>query len=76
MYFVGLLLTLGELYEDCKMTVQELIDALIVACEGRDHSKVQVSLIKRYTNDSWCDYETPSISSFGGNEHPFEIMLE
>lgn len=58
------------------MTAQELIDALLVTCEGRDPSKAQVSLIKRYTNDSWCDYETPSISSFGGNEQLFEIMLE
>jgi hypothetical protein len=58
------------------LTVQELIDALLAECGDRDPSKVQVSLTKRYTNDSWCDYETPSISSFGGNEHPFEITLE
>ena len=58
------------------MTVQELIDALLANCGDKDPSKVQVSLIKRYTNDSWCDYETPSISSFGGNEQLFEITLE
>jgi len=58
------------------MTVQELIDALLVECGGRDPAKVEVHVVHYDHGDSWPYYTQPRVSSFGGNEHPFEITLE
>lgn len=58
------------------MTVQELIDALLVACSGRDPSKVQINVVHYDHGDSWPYYTTPAVKSFGGNEHPFEVTIE
>lgn len=58
------------------MTVQELIDALTIACDNRDPSTVQVHVVHYNHGDSWPDYTTPRVNYFGGVTMPFEVVIE
>jgi len=61
------------------MTVQELINELTDACEGRDLSTIEVKKVVQ-TRDGFFgfseDWEDPYIDTAGGNDYPFVVLVK
>lgn len=61
------------------MTVQELINELLLACDGRDPSQIEVKKVVVSTESAWGfseDWDEPRLDTAGGNEYPFVVLIK
>lgn len=61
------------------MTVQELINELILACDGRDPSKIEVKKVVPTPESAWGyseDWEDPQVDSAGGFNYPLVALIK
>ena len=58
-------------------TVQDLIDNLMAACDGRDPKTVQVRKLVDDPNSMWGgELEYISIDSYGGSDYPLMVVVK
>ena len=61
------------------MTVQELIDELLLACDGRDPENIEVKKVVETAESSWGyseDWEDPRVDAAGGADYPFVVLIK
>ena len=61
------------------MTVQELIDDLLLACDGRDPSQTEVKKVVATAESSWGyseDWEDTRVDSAGGVNYPLVVLIK
>lgn len=61
------------------MTVQELIDELLLACDGRDPSQIEVKKVVASPESAWGyseDWEDPRVDAAGGINYPLVVLIK
>lgn len=61
------------------MTVQELIDEMLLACGDRDPKTIQAIKVVKTPESAWGfdeEWEDPRVDSAGGNEYPFVVLIK
>jgi hypothetical protein len=61
------------------MTVQELIDEMLLACGDRDPRTIQAIKVVQNPESAWGfseDWEEPRVDVAGGNEYPFVVLIK
>ena len=61
------------------MTVQELINELILACGGRDPSQTEVKKVVVTSESAWGyseDWEDTYVDSAGGINYPLVVLIK
>lgn len=58
------------------MKVQDLIMQLLNECGDRSPSEVDVMLVQYNHGSDWPDESEPSVDSYGGNDHPFVVVIK
>lgn len=61
------------------MTVQELIDELLLACAGRDPSQTEVKKVVATPESAWGyseDWEDARVDSAGGVNYPLVVLIK
>lgn len=58
------------------MKVKDLVKLLLETCGDRDPSDVDVVLVQYLDGSDWPDESEPSVDSYGGNDHPFVVVVK
>ncbi len=61
------------------MTVQDLIDELILACGINDPGEIEVKKVVTTVESSWGfseDWEDIRVDTAGGNEYPLVVLIK
>ena len=58
------------------MKVKDLVKQLLEMCGDKDPSNVDVVLVQYNHGADWPDESEPSVDSYGGNDHPFVVVIK
>lgn len=61
------------------MNVKQLIDELLLACDGRDPESIEVKKVVETAESSWGyseDWEDPRVDAAGGINYPLVILIK
>lgn len=58
------------------MKVQDLIKQLLQECGDRNPADVDVVLVQYNHGSDWPDETVPAVDSYGGNDHPFVVVVK
>lgn len=61
------------------MTVQELINEMLLACGDKDPRSVEVKKVIPTSESSWGfaeEWDDPYVDAAGGNDYPLVVLLK